>query len=86
MLDLQKYVVLETLGLFCIYVFCAFRSLFQLCRDMTHVPSQIVGTTVVCSLFSQVSYVVLLVMFVSLMGAGSVLFSSCIFSLYNTSF
>jgi hypothetical protein len=41
----------------------------------------VMGATVVCSLVSQVSYAILLVMFVSLMGAGVILFSGCLFSL-----
>jgi hypothetical protein len=41
----------------------------------------VVGATVVCSLVSQVSYGVLLVMFISLMGAGVILFSWSVFSL-----
>jgi hypothetical protein len=41
----------------------------------------ILCATVICSLVSQVSYAVLLVMFVSLMGAGVILFSWCFFSL-----
>ena len=41
----------------------------------------VVVATVVCSLVSQVSYAVLLVMFVSLMGAGDILFSWCLLSL-----
>jgi hypothetical protein len=41
----------------------------------------VVGATVVCSLVSQVSYGILLVMFISLMGAGVILFSWSVFSL-----
>ena len=41
----------------------------------------VVGATIVCSLVSQVSYGVLLVMFISLMGAGVILFTWSVFSL-----
>jgi len=50
-------------------------------RDLGIFAVLVVGATVVCSLVSQVSYAVLLVMFVSLMGAGVILFSWCLFSL-----
>jgi hypothetical protein len=41
----------------------------------------VVGMTIVCSLVSQVSYGVLLVMFISLIGAGVILFTWSVFSL-----
>ncbi|HWR27246.1 MAG TPA: hypothetical protein VN377_02290 [Candidatus Thermoplasmatota archaeon] len=41
----------------------------------------VVGATVVCSVFQQVTYGVLLTMFVSLMGAGVILFIWSVFSL-----
>jgi hypothetical protein len=50
-------------------------------RDLGIFAVLVVGATVVYSLVSQVSYAVLLVMFVSLMGAGVILFSWCLFSL-----
>jgi hypothetical protein len=50
-------------------------------RDLGIFAVLVVSATVVCSLVSQVSYAVLLVMFVSLMGAGVIFFSWCLFSL-----
>jgi hypothetical protein len=50
-------------------------------RDLGIFAVLVVGATVVCSLVSQLSYAFLLVMFVSLMGAGVILFSWCLFSL-----
>jgi hypothetical protein len=41
----------------------------------------VVGMTIVCSLVSQVTYGVLLVMFISLIGAGVILFTLSVFSL-----
>jgi hypothetical protein len=41
----------------------------------------IICATIVCSLVSQITYAVLLLMFVSLMGAGVLLFFGCLFSL-----
>jgi hypothetical protein len=56
------------------------RPLFSL-RDLRVFAVLVVGATVVCSLVPQVSYAVLLIMFVSLMGAGVVLFSGSLFTL-----
>jgi hypothetical protein len=50
-------------------------------RDLEIFAVLVLCATVVCSLISQVSYAVLLVMFVSLMGAGVLLFFGCLFSL-----
>jgi hypothetical protein len=50
-------------------------------RDLGIFAVLILCATVICSLVSQVSYAVLLVMFVSLMGAGVILFTWCFFSL-----
>ena len=50
-------------------------------KDLGFFALLVVSATVVCSLVSQITYAVLLAMFVTLMGAGIVLFFVCLFSL-----
>jgi len=50
-------------------------------KDLAIIAIFVVGAIVICTLFSQIAYTVLLVMFVLLMGAGVVLFLLSFFSL-----
>jgi len=50
-------------------------------KELAKCAILVVGATVICSFFSQITYTVLLVMFVSLMGAGVILFVLSLFSL-----
>jgi hypothetical protein len=56
------------------------RTVFSV-RDLGMFVVLLLGATVLFSLIPQVSYAILLVFFVSLMGAGVVLFSGCLFTL-----